>query len=417
MARGPTGDRVPVALHPSRAGTLGIGRPGRSGRVHGSSRLPGRGRVAARMHNPRVTVTTSPGAAEPFPLPDSGAAKPGAADSKPEQEPIDLRGLTDAEAERRRAAGQGNTPPPPTTRTYLQIVTENVFTFVNNVLFVLAIALVVVGRPLDALVSLGVIGTNVVVAIYQEIKAKRALDVIALLTAPTAKVVRDGEQREVRPEELVIGDVIRIAPGDQVVLDGELAEGEVELDESALTGESDAVHKRFGRRGALGDVRAVGLGRLRRARRRRGVAREPDHRGCPRLPPDPHADPEGDQPRHPVRARDRRLSPDPDHPRGDDRVRLARPGGRPGDDPRGPRAQRPVRLDRHRVRACRDPDLAPGRADPAVERRGVAQPRRRALPRQDRHDHRGRVRGRRGASRRRATTPRSAGASARWSRA
>ena len=192
-----------------------------------------------------MTVTTSPGTAEPFPLPDSGAAKP-VSPAKPEQEPIDLNGLTEAEAERRRAAGQGNTPPPPTTRTYLQIVTENVFTFVNNVLGVLALALVVVGRPLDALVSLGVIGTNVVVAIYQEIKAKRALDVIALLAAPTAKVVRDGEQREVKPEELVIGDVIRIEPGDQVVLDGELADGEVEIDESALTGESDAVHKLSG---------------------------------------------------------------------------------------------------------------------------------------------------------------------------
>jgi cation-transporting ATPase E len=199
---------------------------------------------------PRVTVTTAP-AGVPAKSPSS---------EKAANEPIDLNGLTDVEAERRRAAGQGNTPPPPTTRTYLQIVTENVFTFVNNVLFVLALALVVVGRPLDALVSLGVIGTNVVVAIYQEIKAKRALDEIALLAAPTAKVMRGGEEREVKPEELVIGDVIRIAPGDQVVLDGELAEGELEIDESALTGESDAVHKLRGDEVSSGTYALSGSG-------------------------------------------------------------------------------------------------------------------------------------------------------------
>jgi cation-transporting ATPase E len=186
------------------------------------------------MHNACVTVTTSPAPAAPARA---------ASSEKAANATFDLRGLTEAEVEARRAAGQGNTPPPPTTRTYLQIVTENVFTFVNNVLFALAIALVVVGRPLDALVSLAVIGTNVVVAIYQEIKAKRALDEIALLAAPTAKVMRDGEELEVKPEQLVIGDVIRINPGDQVVLDGDLVQGEVELDESALTGESDAVHK------------------------------------------------------------------------------------------------------------------------------------------------------------------------------
>lgn len=69
-------------------------------------------------------------------------------------------GLTAAEVERRREAGQGNPPAPPTTRSYLEIVRENVFTFVNSVLFGLGIALVLVGRPLDALVSVGVVTLN-----------------------------------------------------------------------------------------------------------------------------------------------------------------------------------------------------------------------------------------------------------------
>ena len=90
-------------------------------------------------------------------------------------------GLTDAEAQRRRSAGLGNAALPPTSRTYAQILRENVFTFINNILMALGIALVVVGRPIDALVSVLVIATNVVVGVVQEVRAKRTLDRIALL--------------------------------------------------------------------------------------------------------------------------------------------------------------------------------------------------------------------------------------------
>lgn len=165
---------------------------------------------------------------------------------QPDLAPTPADGLTDQEAERRRAAGLGNTAPPPTTRTYWDIVRENVFTFINNILFGLGIALVIVGRPIDALVSLGVIMTNVVVGIVQEVRAKRTLDRIALLTRPTAAVVRAGEVRQLAPEQLVLGDLVVLEAGDQVVLDGRLATGAVGLDESQLTGESDVVRKRPG---------------------------------------------------------------------------------------------------------------------------------------------------------------------------
>ena len=155
-------------------------------------------------------------------------------------------GLTEAEAASRRDAGRGNTAPPATSRTYGQIVRENVFTFINNVILVLGVLLVLVGRPLDALVSLGVIGTNIAVSVVQEVRAKRMLDRIALLTRPTAALVRDGVERAVGPEELVIGDLLRVGAGDQVVLDGRLAEGRLEADESQLTGESDLIPKRPG---------------------------------------------------------------------------------------------------------------------------------------------------------------------------
>ena len=182
----------------------------------------------------------------------AGTAVAGAA-SQPRDAEVDAivagtpaTGLTEAEATARRAAGRGNTAPPATGRTYAQILRENVFTFINDVIFVLGVLLVIVGRPLDALVSLGVIGVNIAVSVVQEVRAKRTLDRIALLTRPMAALVRDGVERSVGPEELVVGDLVRAGAGDQVVLDGRLTAGRLEADESQLTGESDLIPKRPG---------------------------------------------------------------------------------------------------------------------------------------------------------------------------
>ena len=125
-------------------------------------------------------------------------------------------GLTAGQVQERRSKGLGNPPQPPTGRTYWQIIRENVFTFINIILFGLGIALVLVGRPKDALVSILVISLNILVSVIQEIRAKRKLDQIALLTRPKAAVVRDGKPEAVTPEELVVGDVLKIGPGDQI---------------------------------------------------------------------------------------------------------------------------------------------------------------------------------------------------------
>ena len=87
---------------------------------------------------------------------------------------------------------------------------------------------------------------SIAVSVVQEVRAKRMLDRIALLTRPMAALVRDGVERAVGPEELVVGDLLRVGAGDQVVLDGLLAEGRLEADESQLTGESDLIPKRPG---------------------------------------------------------------------------------------------------------------------------------------------------------------------------
>jgi cation-transporting P-type ATPase E len=160
---------------------------------------------------------------------------------------VSIRGLSEPEVNDRRAKGLGNSALPPTGRTYTQIVRENVFTFINIVIFVLAVALVLVGRGSDAVVSVGVISLNIAVSVVQEIRAKRMLDQIALLTRPTATVVRDGQARSVPPEELVVGDVLKVGPGDQIVLDGKvIGDGKMQVDESQLTGESNLVPKQSG---------------------------------------------------------------------------------------------------------------------------------------------------------------------------
>ena len=158
-----------------------------------------------------------------------------------------LTGLTEAEVQKRRAAGQSNRMPLKTSRSYGQIVRENVFNFINNVLFTLGALLVILGRYLDALISVGVVVLNTIVSLLQEVRAKILLDRIAILTRPKATVVRDGKEREVDPGEIVLGDLLVIHSGDQVVVDGRMVAGEhMEVDESLLTGESDLIPKHVG---------------------------------------------------------------------------------------------------------------------------------------------------------------------------
>ena len=157
-----------------------------------------------------------------------------------------LNGLTSSEVQERRSRGLGNTARIKTSRSYFQIFLENTFTFINNVLFILGITLVLLGRASDALVSVGIITINILVSVVQEIRAKVTLDRIALLTRPTAIVVRDGQEQTIDPSEIVVGDLLKIGPGDQVVVDGSLVSGAIEADESLLTGESDQITKQPG---------------------------------------------------------------------------------------------------------------------------------------------------------------------------
>jgi cation-transporting P-type ATPase E len=156
-------------------------------------------------------------------------------------------GLTNEEAARRRAAGQGNDVEISTGRSYGRIVRDNVFNFINNLFYLLGIVLLVLGKPLDAVVVSFVIFANTVVSLSQELRAKRIIDRISILTRPKAAVLRGGTLQSLDPAQIVVGDVLAVHPGDQVVVDGVMMdEGRIEVDESLLTGESDLVRKHPG---------------------------------------------------------------------------------------------------------------------------------------------------------------------------
>src|SRR3954447_25750278 len=152
-------------------------------------------------------------------------------------------GLSSTEAAERRRRGEANTGGESSTRSYATILWTNVFSFLNIILFVIGVALLALGRYSDALISVGLGLINAVISAAQEMRAKRKLDQLQLLDRAPVCVVRDGREVEVTPDAVVRDDVLRVRPGDQIVVDGPLLDGRAEADESLLTGESDPVAK------------------------------------------------------------------------------------------------------------------------------------------------------------------------------
>ena len=146
--------------------------------------------------------------------------------------------MTEAEAARRLAA-RGKLTTQRTSRSYASILRANTLTIPNGILFVFGVLTITFGSWKDAL-FVGILVANVAIGSFQEIRSKRALDKLAALVAPEAVVVRDGVERRLPVDEVVTGDLVRLAAGDQVVADGLVVSADgLALDEANLTGESE----------------------------------------------------------------------------------------------------------------------------------------------------------------------------------
>lgn len=170
-------------------------------------------------------------------------------------------GLTSAQVAERVAAGQTNAYTASSSRSVGSIVRANVFTLFNGIVLACFFVLFLLGRWQDALFGFAAI-MNAIIGSVQEFRAKAALDRLALLNAPRARVLRDGEESEIAPGEVVLGDLLVLRAGDQVPADATIVGGRgLQIDESMLTGESDAVDKTPGSSALSGSVVVAGEGR------------------------------------------------------------------------------------------------------------------------------------------------------------
>jgi cation-transporting ATPase E len=176
-----------------------------------------------------------------------------------------LVGLDEAAVRDRVSRGDVNEVPSAPTRTVAQIFRANIFTRFNAILGALLVVIIIVGPFQDALFGV-VLVANAAIGIVQELRAKRTLDQLAVLSAPHAAVVRGGEVRDVAAHQVVLDDVLELAPGDQVLVDGLVLTGDLELDESLLSGEADPMPKSPGDEVLSGSFVTAGNGRYRATR-------------------------------------------------------------------------------------------------------------------------------------------------------
>lgn len=154
-------------------------------------------------------------------------------------------GLTRQQAEERMVKGWNNAPVDPPSKTVKEIVTSNLFTYFNLIFATIAALLIFVGAFRD-LTFLPVILCNTMVGIIQEIRSKKVLDNLNVLNAPKVTVVRDGNPQVLPADQVVLDDVVIFAAGNQICADAIVLEGEVQVNESLLTGESDEITKKPG---------------------------------------------------------------------------------------------------------------------------------------------------------------------------
>lgn len=158
---------------------------------------------------------------------------------------INITGLTDEEVRQRVEEGLTNRADISTDKTTKEIVVSNVFTYFNLIFLVITILLIMVGSFRN-LTFLPIIIGNTVIGIVQEIRAKKTLEKMSLLNAPHADVIRNGSVKQISTDELVKDDVILLTAGKQICADAVVISGNIQVNESLLTGEADEVEKTEG---------------------------------------------------------------------------------------------------------------------------------------------------------------------------
>jgi cation-transporting ATPase E len=164
---------------------------------------------------------------------------------KKDSDSINITGLTDEEVRQRVEEGFTNRADISTDKTTKEIVVSNVFTYFNLIFLVITILLIMVGSFRN-LTFLPIIIGNTVIGIVQEIRAKKTLEKMSLLNAPHADVIRNGSVKQISTEELVKDDVILLTAGKQICADAVVISGNIQVNESLLTGEADEVEKTEG---------------------------------------------------------------------------------------------------------------------------------------------------------------------------
>lgn len=168
-----------------------------------------------------------------------------------------LTGLSSEEVQRQRELGNVNVVTEKVGKSYGRIIADNLLTYFNLVYLIVTIVLISLGSIAN-LTFLFIVIPNVLIAIVQEIRAKRTVEKISVTTEPRATVVRDGKLMEIDVSDIVVGDVMKIEMGKQVLSDSVVISGFAEANESMLTGESDAIKKQAGDRVLAGSFLVSG---------------------------------------------------------------------------------------------------------------------------------------------------------------
>lgn len=161
------------------------------------------------------------------------------------------QGLTQKEVLKRIEKGEVNQSSFKKTKTIKEIILSNIFTYFNILNIFLGFSIIFIGlitgnflNSLKNCLFLGVVVANTVISIFQELSAKKTLDKMNLVVNQKVTVIRDGQRENILIEEIVVDDIIELNIGNQIVVDGKIIEGEVEVNESLLTGESDSILKK-----------------------------------------------------------------------------------------------------------------------------------------------------------------------------